>query len=220
MFATLFAISLHLLIAYFIQNKLFNNQVDIPLAPLNIVISSPEQPRVEKTLPPPLASQEPKKTQETSKPQPPTQTVKTSALAAISPVTEQTATTPSPIQPQTQETVVKNNTPIKPISQPPHGVDIPKTPTLTQVVFVHNPKPKYPRIARKRKLEGTVIIEALIDASGQATEVIIKQSSGHTTLDKAALKTFLQWKFIPAKKNEIPADSKIEVPFRFELQNG
>lgn len=49
------------------------------------------------------------------------------------------------------------------------------------------PEPHYPRIARRRGLEGTVLLEVFIDASGVPLRVEVARSSGHRILDEAAV---------------------------------
>lgn len=64
-----------------------------------------------------------------------------------------------------------------------------------------NPAPPYPRISRRLKEEGTVLLEIYILANGQVGEMRIKQSSGYTRLDQAARAAVAKWRYQPARKN-------------------
>ncbi|MEP6933455.1 MAG: TonB family protein [Nitrospirota bacterium] len=51
---------------------------------------------------------------------------------------------------------------------------------------------RYPASARVDRAEGKVVVKALIDEDGSISEVEIFQSSGHITLDEAAIETMRQ----------------------------
>ncbi len=77
------------------------------------------------------------------------------------------------------------------------------------------PAPNYPRMARRRGLEGTCVIEVLMDTRGEVITLALKQSTGHTILDQAALAAVKDWKFIAP--TGIAGASKVLVPVRFAL---
>jgi TonB family protein len=69
----------------------------------------------------------------------------------------------------------------------------------------------YPLLARKRKIEGTVIMEFIINNKGYPQDIRIEKSSEHEILDSAAIKTV---------KNAAPLphiQGKIIIPIRFKL---
>src|SRR5690606_32454384 len=58
--------------------------------------------------------------------------------------------------------------------------------------------PRYPAVAMRRGLEGTVVLRVMIDASGVPEAVRIERSSGHRELDRAAREHVLAaWRFHP-----------------------
>lgn len=77
------------------------------------------------------------------------------------------------------------------------------------------PAPNYPRMARRRGLEGTCVIEVIMDTQGEVITLALKRSTGHTILDQAALAAVKNWKFIAP--TGIAGSSKALVPVRFEL---
>ena len=82
-----------------------------------------------------------------------------------------------------------------------------------------NPKPPYPALARRRGYEGTVRLEVEVLASGKVGKIWIKKSSGYEILDRSALKTVKDWRFIPARFGNIPVKSTVIVPVTFQLKD-
>ena len=85
------------------------------------------------------------------------------------------------------------------------------------VASLNNPKPPYPLSARRRGLEGRVLIAARVRADGHCTEARVRQSSGHTVLDESARDSVQHWRFVPAQRGGTPVDSWVEVPVLFRL---
>ena len=102
----------------------------------------------------------------------------------------------------------------------PEGVDSSRSYpiTLARPRYDRNPKPPYPRIARRRGYEGVVVLKAEILPNGRVGELRIRRSSGHYILDKSALRTVKKWKFIPAKRGEEPIRIWAEIPIKFTLE--
>lgn len=84
--------------------------------------------------------------------------------------------------------------------------------------YLRNPAPPYPRSAKRRKQEGVVLLFVQVDEKGRALSVRIEKSSGHMKLDSSALETVKKWRFLPARKNNIPVPSDVIVPIRFQLK--
>ncbi len=91
------------------------------------------------------------------------------------------------------------------------SVLIPSAPLSNQ------PAPKYPRSARRRQLEGVVILRATISPAGVVTATEIATSSGQRILDDAARATVRLWKFKPAIRDGKEIEDLIEIPIRFSL---
>jgi protein TonB len=83
-----------------------------------------------------------------------------------------------------------------------------------------NPPPEYPRIARRRGIEGTVIIKVLVDDNGRAAKTIVSETSGYAVLDRAAKKDVRRWAFRPGTINGRKQAMWVEVPIKFQLQEG
>jgi protein TonB len=88
---------------------------------------------------------------------------------------------------------------------------------INQPRFAAPPKqPKYPRIARKRGLEGTVTIEVLFDQVGKQLELILVASSGASILDNAALEAVSEWQF-SAPHPQTAKAYRVKIPVTFAL---
>ena len=85
--------------------------------------------------------------------------------------------------------------------------------------YLKNPEPPYPPAARRRHQEGVVLVSVRVTAQGRTEKVEIKQSSGYSLLDEAALNAVRDWEFVPARLGPIALASEIEVPVRFKLMD-
>jgi len=82
-----------------------------------------------------------------------------------------------------------------------------------------NPKPTYPPLAVSRGWEGKVLLRVNVSADGLSLSVAVHQSSGHESLDDAAVEAVEKWKFIPAKKGDKAVPCTVIVPINFTLNN-
>lgn len=79
------------------------------------------------------------------------------------------------------------------------------------------PPPAYPRLARRRALEGTVWLLLEVAADGQPVAVRLEESSGHGILDDAALAAARGWRLAPATRNGAAEAGALRVPVTFRL---
>lgn len=85
--------------------------------------------------------------------------------------------------------------------------------------YLNNPKPEYPAVSRRLQEAGKVLLRVHVDASGMATQVEVRNSSGFSRLDSAAVKAVWQWRFIPAKRGETTVAAWVLIPLNFELNS-
>jgi len=71
------------------------------------------------------------------------------------------------------------------------------------------------KIAHKSGCEGTVLVKLLISPKGDILVIEIKQSTGNTKCDKAAITALISSKWEPATKDGHPVEGGIIVPFNF-----
>lgn len=89
---------------------------------------------------------------------------------------------------------------------------------FSQPRYAQNPKPLYPREARRKGYQGEVVLKVEILSNGQVGQVEVKRSSGHEILDCSALAAVKEWRFIPARKGEKPVPLWVNIPIKFQLQ--
>jgi protein TonB len=81
--------------------------------------------------------------------------------------------------------------------------------------LVRQTRPRYPQEAFVKKVEGTVLVELLIDASGRVARTRVVQSI--PLLDAAARETVSEWLFQPARKHGRPVATLANAPVRFRI---
>lgn len=142
--------------------------------------------------------------------------------------------------PQPQRVVPVHPTPIQPppvVSQQTTPVSIP-VPTVAPMASVGSdrvdpgppleaslqaiamPAPEYPRQALRDGVEGTVLLELLVDTDGHVLRVRIMRSSGDRRLDDAARAQVLaNWRFQPALRDGRPVQALGTAPVVFRLDD-
>ncbi|MCG3863309.1 MULTISPECIES: energy transducer TonB [unclassified Photobacterium] len=76
---------------------------------------------------------------------------------------------------------------------------------------------KYPRLAKRRGIEGTVLVEVQIAKDGHQVKQKLIKSSGANVLDNAALKAIKKWRFSPHIVDGIAIAHRVQIPVRFKL---
>ncbi|MDN5781532.1 MAG: energy transducer TonB [Luteimonas sp.] len=141
-----------------------------------------------------------------------------------------TPTTPVPVQrdivqPAIEQVVVDQGTlPAEDVVAP---VDIagngdiapPAGPVVgMRLEYAKAPSPPYPRDALRAGLQGTVLLQVLVDVDGRPLQVDVERSSGHRVLDDAARRyVLLHWTFRPATKDGRPVQAVGLVPIAYSL---
>ena len=76
--------------------------------------------------------------------------------------------------------------------------------------------PVYPDVARAARVQGVVILEAIIGPTGQVTEVTVLRSV--PLLDEAAINAVKQWAYTPTLLNGVPVPVIMTVTVNFTLR--
>jgi len=93
------------------------------------------------------------------------------------------------------------------------------TPDVTKPVLVKKVEPEYPRIAMQKKIEGTVILQLLVNEDGQVSDVqVLRTAGGSSGLNEAAVSAVRQWTFRPAVKAGKRVKVRVTYPIVFKLQ--
>ncbi|MEW6313987.1 MAG: TonB family protein [Pseudomonadota bacterium] len=106
---------------------------------------------------------------------------------------------------------------------PPPAMQVPVEQALEpprfNAAYLDNPVPAYPLAARRRGIEGKVLVRAEVQDNGHCSQVTLKQSSGYDMLDQAALAAVRNWHFVPARRGETAVVAWVDVPIVFKLQD-
>lgn len=81
---------------------------------------------------------------------------------------------------------------------------------------IHYVSPEYPELARRARMEGFVILQAIIDQQGNVKDVEVLRGLG-LGLDVAAMDAVKQWKYTPTYYNGRPVEVILTVNVVFEL---
>ena len=76
-------------------------------------------------------------------------------------------------------------------------------------------QPIYPPLARDARIQGTVVMDSVIDANGNVIQ--LKLVSGHPLLVTAAFNAVQQWKYEPTRLNGAPVAVEMHVTVHFHL---
>lgn len=88
----------------------------------------------------------------------------------------------------------------------------------SQPYVLENPKPVYPAAARRRGMQGVVLLGVAVTKEGHVEKIDVLQTSGFRVLDRSAVKSVKKWRFIPARMGEKNVSSQMEIPIRFILK--
>ena len=81
--------------------------------------------------------------------------------------------------------------------------------------LIHPVQPEYPPLAKQARVEGTVVLRAVIDREGKIENLQVL--SGHPMLVAAALKAVQQWRYRPYRLNEQPIEVETLITVHFTL---
>ena len=120
-----------------------------------------------------------------------------------------------PVMPSTAKDVAPEAT-----TNVPSEAKAPVTPLLRKArpLYRQNPPPHYPRSARRRGQQGSVVLEVRVLKDGTVGDLRILETSGHTALDKAALRSVRNWLFEPGIQGDQKIDMWVRVPIRFKIE--
>ena len=94
---------------------------------------------------------------------------------------------------------------------PPDFVPYEKEPTVVKRI-----EPKYPDLALRAGLEGTVYVKVWVDKEGKVRKVVLLKSDA-PIFEDAAIAAAKQWVFTPAVMQKGPVSVWVSIPFKFRL---
>jgi protein TonB len=87
---------------------------------------------------------------------------------------------------------------------------------VQKAMLIKQPVPVYPPLARSTRIQGHVILSAVISKDGTISE--LKLISGHPLLAPAAMAAVKQWVYKPTLLNGDPVEVSTEIDVNFTLQ--
>ena len=88
---------------------------------------------------------------------------------------------------------------------------------ITPPAIRHEVEPGYTEEARRRRIEGEVVLEVIVLADGSVGDIRILRSLGYG-LDEAAVRAMREWRFVPARRQDVPVAVFVEVSMEFRLR--
>ena len=101
------------------------------------------------------------------------------------------------------------------IISPRAGTHATRRSVMMEGNLIHRVEPRYPTLAKQARIQGTVIVKAIISRNGviEQTQVV----SGPGLLGHAALEAIRQWRYRPYILNGEPVEVETQVIVRFVL---
>jgi periplasmic protein TonB len=91
--------------------------------------------------------------------------------------------------------------------------------TTTMPMIVKDVQPRYTDEARRARIQGNVLLDAIVLKDGTVGDVTVSKSlDKEYGLDDQAVKAMKQWQFKPGTKDGKPADARISVEMSFTLK--
>jgi TonB family protein len=88
---------------------------------------------------------------------------------------------------------------------------------ISPPILVREVRPNYTDEARRRAIEGDVVLEIVVRRDGTVGDVHVKRSLG-AGLEQRAIDAVRQWRFSPSKRQGSPVDVVVEVSVEFKLR--
>ena len=87
--------------------------------------------------------------------------------------------------------------------------------SLAMANLVYAPKPIFPSLARTARIQGTVVLEAIISKDGTVENLRVLE--GHPLLVDAAIEAVKQWRYRPTLLNGEAVEVQTTITVNFRL---
>jgi protein TonB len=105
-----------------------------------------------------------------------------------------------------------------PLLSPPPAVRQVRVSHIMEGNLIHRVQPEYPLLARQARIQGTVVLRAIISREGRIEKLQVV--SGHPLLAPAAIEAVRQWRYRPYLLNDQPVEVETQVTVNFTLSGG
>lgn len=110
---------------------------------------------------------------------------------------------------------IPSDLPPPPPPSPPKRLPVRIGGQLQSPALVERIAPRYPDLAIRAQVQGTVILEAMVDEEGRVREVRVLRSI--SLLDDAAIDAVRQWRYMPLRLNGEPQPFILTVTVSFRI---
>jgi periplasmic protein TonB len=94
----------------------------------------------------------------------------------------------------------------------------PRVSRMMEGNLVYRVQPQYPTLARQARVQGIVVLRAVITREGKIANLQVV--SGHPLLVQSAMDAVLQWRYRPYYLNNEPVEVETQVTVNFTLSGG
>jgi protein TonB len=107
---------------------------------------------------------------------------------------------------------------IVPPPPPAPSAHPPRVSRMMEGNLVYRVQPQYPPLARQARVQGIVVLRAVITREGKIANLQVV--SGHPLLVQSAMDAVLQWRYRPYYLNNEPVEVETQVTVNFTLSGG
>ena len=182
---------------------------------LSFIPLNNSQPPEEEAPPPPPEPEPPVFRMDTLKPEPLPTPPQTDMAAPSLDIDFNTALTSGPKLPSLPALPVAPKTLAAPSRAMPRGrgILLDRQPMIAARV-----PPPYPYLARRRGIQGRVIVRLLVGKDGKVTKSEVVKAEPSGVFEDAVLRTVGRWRFSPALRRGKPIPAWVETAVKFELK--
>jgi protein TonB len=105
--------------------------------------------------------------------------------------------------------------PVVPVAAPPPRIAPLRISHLSEGDLVRKVLPRYPPLARTARVQGQVVLQAVISKQGAIED--LKLLAGHPLLVPAAIEAVRQWRYRPYLLNNEPVEVETQITVNFSL---
>jgi protein TonB len=86
------------------------------------------------------------------------------------------------------------------------------------LVLLYSPKPDYPASARRRRIQGVVVLDLTLEVDGTVSAATLVSGSGCEALDRSALDKVREWRYEPRLRETAvrPIFQRVRCVFRLD----
>jgi protein TonB len=88
----------------------------------------------------------------------------------------------------------------------------------TKLTSIRRPDPRYPRVAERKGIEGSVNVEFTVAPDGRTRDVVVRESTPPVIFDKAAVEAVSQWVFEPVVRDGEAVSVRTNAKIQFSMK--